>query len=194
MSDAWLEFRWLVYEPLIASRPFDDRPFDERVLGQVGPLGTRCAQCVAKVILLVGRDKSGSAGMAAADVDEKISRLKDSVLDTRKSWSTKLGEKIEGEIKAAERAHEMFGKASSSGGPTKVLIRRCLCGEVFFNQAPVRTVTEAHLRPLSRELCLETRPPKKPALPGTGDSPVIGIAETRGAWSMVVAAVALVSQ
>jgi hypothetical protein len=108
MSDAWLEFRWLVYEPLIASRPFDDRPFDEKVLGQVGPLGTRCAQCVARVILLVGRDKSGSAGVAAADVDEKISRLKDSVLDRKKSWSTKLGEKIEREIKAAEKAHEMF--------------------------------------------------------------------------------------
>jgi hypothetical protein len=103
MSDAWLEFRWLVYEPLIAGLRFD-----EEVFGRVGPLGTRCAQCVARVVLLLGRDKPGSAGVAAADVDEKISQLKDSVLDARNGWSAELRDKIASEIKAAEKAHEDF--------------------------------------------------------------------------------------
>jgi len=105
MSDAWLEFRWLVYEPLL-----EGRRFDESVLGRVGPLGTRCAQCVARVILLLGRDKPGSAGKAAAEVDEKISQLKDTVLNakTKKKWSAELKVKIYLEIKAAEKAHENF--------------------------------------------------------------------------------------
>jgi hypothetical protein len=103
MSDAWLEFRWLVYEPLLQGSGFD-----ERVLGRVGPLGTRCAQCVARVILLLGRDKPGSAGNAAAEVDTKISQLKDTVLNAKKEWSAELKVKIYIEIKAAEKAHENF--------------------------------------------------------------------------------------
>jgi hypothetical protein len=109
MSDAWLEFRWLLYVPSLGHE------FDDTAYGRVGPLGTSCAQCIARVVLLVGADKPGSAGAAAGEVDKRISQLKDTALKAqrrgrRRVWSAESRAEIAREIKYAEEAHEAFVK------------------------------------------------------------------------------------
>jgi hypothetical protein len=105
MSDAWLEFRWLLYESAEGLREFDQKSY-----GRIGPLGTRCAQCVARVILLLGADKRGSAGEAADLVDRRVSQLKDTALKAGTGWSAESKGKIASEIREAEKAHEEFVK------------------------------------------------------------------------------------
>jgi hypothetical protein len=103
MSDAWLEFRWLLYESASGLREFDEKSY-----GRIGPLGTRCAQCVAKVILLLGAHKPGSAGAAADLVDRRVSQLKDTALNAGTGWSGESRGRIASEIREAEKAHEEF--------------------------------------------------------------------------------------
>jgi hypothetical protein len=97
LSDAWLEFRWLLYPP---SREFG--AFDE---DRLGPLGTRCAQTVAKARLVFGLDSK--AGEAADAVDQKIDHLKEAALAPT-PWDEAAREKIKSCIWEAEQAHAAF--------------------------------------------------------------------------------------
>ena len=99
LSDAWLEFRWLLYPP---SRKFGD--FDAEAKDRLGPLGTTCAQTVAKARLVFGLDSE--AGAAAATVDQRIAELKDAALVT--PWDEAAREWVDSCIGKAEDAHAAF--------------------------------------------------------------------------------------
>jgi hypothetical protein len=101
LSDAWLAFRWLLYEPSKGVSAFDDEASK-----RLGPLGTSCAQAVAKVVLVFGR--GSPAGKAAAEVDGRISRLKDEAICARRPWDEAAASTIRSAIKDAEEAHEAF--------------------------------------------------------------------------------------
>jgi hypothetical protein len=100
LSDAWLEFRWLLYPP---SRKFGE--FDDEAKDRLGPLGTRCAQTVAKARLVFGLDSE--AGAAADAVDEKIAQLKEAALVTTQ-WDEAVRERIKSCLRDAEEAHAAF--------------------------------------------------------------------------------------
>jgi hypothetical protein len=99
LSDAWLEFRWLLYPP---SREPVLGPLDEEALG---PRGTTCAQTVAKARLVFGLESE--AGKAAAEVDDKIAQLKEVALAPR-PWDEAAKIKIRSCITDAENAHADF--------------------------------------------------------------------------------------
>jgi hypothetical protein len=101
LSDAWLEFRWLLYP---ASRGFD--AFDDEAKGRLGPLGTTCAQTVAKARLVFGRDSE--AGEAADAVDGKIAQLKDAAYAPTPPWDEAEREEVKSCIEEAEQAHAAF--------------------------------------------------------------------------------------
>ena len=103
MSNAWLDFRWLLHES--ASGP---NVFDEESAEQIRPLGAKCAQCVTGVTLLFGAEKPDSAGAAARKVDEEVSKLKDATVAARTNWSAETKQEIARQIKVAEGAHEHF--------------------------------------------------------------------------------------
>ena len=100
LSDAWLEFRWLLYPP---SKKFGE--FDAKAKDRLGPLGTTCAQTVAKARLVFGL--KSKAGAAAAAVDEQIRLLKDAALVTT-PWDDAARETIARCIGDAENAHAVF--------------------------------------------------------------------------------------
>jgi hypothetical protein len=103
MSKAWLKFRWLLYVPATAGRDLDQTEYD-----LIGPLGTRCAQCVARVVLLLGREDSSSAGEAAAVVDGRIARLKETAVQGGREWTPERRADLLTQIDCAEEAHECF--------------------------------------------------------------------------------------
>jgi gas vesicle protein len=112
MSDAWLEFRWLVYVPATQDGKFDDKAEE-----QLGILGLHCAQTVARVVLVFGG--ATPAGKAAQEVDDSVDRLKQVVLEVQKEtpkntpWDEEAKEKITKAIKAASGAHEYFLSAAN---------------------------------------------------------------------------------
>jgi hypothetical protein len=103
MSNAWLDFRWLLHESASGPKVFDDKSRE-----QIGPLGAKCAQCVTGAILVFGVEKQDSAGAAARKVDEEVSRLKDLAVEAGTGWSAETKRKIACQIKVAEEKHERF--------------------------------------------------------------------------------------
>jgi hypothetical protein len=99
LSDAWLELRWLLYPPSRGASAFDPE-----ARARLDPLGTRCAQTVARVILLFGREST--AGKAANEVDLKVAELKDAALHA--PWDEEATTRVAFAIRAAEQAHEEF--------------------------------------------------------------------------------------
>jgi hypothetical protein len=104
LSDSWLEFRWLLYVPAHGSGKLD-----KEAQGKFGPLGTKCAQCVAGVILVFGGDAGEPVGEDTRVLDCRISQLKNTAApNSEGGWITEAQVKIRCEIKNAGRAHEAF--------------------------------------------------------------------------------------
>jgi hypothetical protein len=101
LSDAWLELRWLLYAPSKGASAFDA---DARE--RMNTLGTNCAQTVARVILLFGRETA--SGKAASEVDVKVAQLKDVAIQAAIPWNAEAAARIEAAIHEAEQAHEAF--------------------------------------------------------------------------------------
>ena len=101
LSDAWLELRWLVYAPAKGASAFDSEARE-----RINALSTRCAQKVARVLLVFGRETT--AGRAANEVDVKVAELKDATLFAPMPWDEEAAATIRSAIRAAEQAHEGF--------------------------------------------------------------------------------------
>ncbi len=101
LSDAWLELRWLLYPPSTGAGAFD-----AEARARLDPLGTRCAQTVARVLLVFGREST--AGKAASEVDLKVAELKDAAILAPVPWDEEATTKVASAIRAAEHAHEEF--------------------------------------------------------------------------------------
>jgi hypothetical protein len=106
LSESWLEVRWALHSAVEGVSVFDDEAATRLV-----PLGTRCAQMVAKARLVFGQGKP--AGAAANDVDDSVARLKDEALQADKPWDEPTRKKIGGLIRTAEEAHAGFLRAAN---------------------------------------------------------------------------------
>jgi hypothetical protein len=107
LSDSWLEVRWILHAAVEGVSGFD-----EGAARRLVPLGTRCAQMVAKARLVFGQDSP--AGKAANLVDESISQLKDKALQAEsRPWDAATTKKIRSLIEAAEDAHAGFLAAAN---------------------------------------------------------------------------------
>jgi hypothetical protein len=106
LSDAWLELRWLLYLP---SRGVG--AFDAEASEPLNTLGMRCAQAAERVILVFGRESRAGmagAGMAASEVDVKVSALKHAAIWAPVPWDGEARARIASAIRVAEEAHKDF--------------------------------------------------------------------------------------
>jgi hypothetical protein len=101
LSDAWLELRWVLYEP---SEGLD--VFDDEVKARLDPAAKSCAQAVAKVRLVFGN--ASPAGKAATALDDSVDRLKHDALRLRRPWDEAATTSIKTARLEAEGAHGDF--------------------------------------------------------------------------------------
>lgn len=99
-SDAWLELFWFL-DPRASE-------LDAKARKDLEPIGKRCGQTAARVILVFGRESW--AGQAATDVDRKVEALKKAAVHA-KIWNE---DEIKSALKAAEQAHHEFQRRAQA--------------------------------------------------------------------------------